>query len=117
MTGARWRVTVTATTEAAAKTKLKERQRQIAAEGAQTTVSSRTTVKAWSETWPAMTQRTLRPKPWATDASAVRKWIISTIGHRRLEQLAPADIRAVAEAQRAAGLSTSTAHRTHTTVT
>jgi integrase len=115
-TGGRRRVTVSAKTEAECKRRLREKQRQIAAEGVSDT-SARTTVKAWSETWLEITQRTLRPKPWATDRSAVRQWIVPTIGHKRLEQLTPADVRAVANAQRAAGRSTSTARRTHTTLT
>lgn len=115
-TGKRKRVTVSAKTEALCKARLKERQRQIASEGT-SDASVRTTVKAWSETWLEMTRRTLRPKPWATDRSAVRTWIVPTIGHKRLDQLAPADMRKVAEAQRAAGRSTSTALRTHTTLT
>ncbi|WP_181312506.1 tyrosine-type recombinase/integrase [Nocardioides campestrisoli] len=98
------------------KAKLKERQRQIAAEGLPT-VSARATVKSWSDSWLEMTRLTLRPRPWATNRSAVRQWIVPTIGHRRLDQLAPADIRAVAEAQRAAGRSSSTAQRTHVTLT
>lgn len=114
--GARRRITVYGKTEAEAKAKLKDKARQIAGEGVPT-MSARTTVKAWSETWLGMTQRTLRPKPWATDKSAVRKWIVPTIGHKRLDQLSPGDVRAVADAQRAAGRSTSTAHRTHTTLT
>lgn len=114
--GGRRRITVSAKTEAAAKQRLKEKQRQIAAEGV-TEASSRTTVKAWSETWLEITRRTLRPKPWATDRSAVRQWIVPTIGHKRLEQLTPADVRAVAQAQRAAGRSSSTERRTHTTLT
>jgi integrase len=113
--GGRRRITVSAKTEAEAKRRLKEKQRQVAAEGV-SDASARTTVKAWSETWLDMTQRTLRPKPWATDASAVRKWIVPTIGHKRLEQLTPGDVRAVANAQRNAGRSTSTAHRTHVTL-
>lgn len=116
-TGGRRRLTVYGTTEAEAKRKLKAKQRQLDAEGAPAQVSARTTVKAWSETWLSITQRQLRPKPWATDASAVRRWIVPTIGHRRLDQLTPADVRAVAEAQRAAGRSTSTAHRTQSTLT
>jgi integrase len=115
-TGARRRITVYGKTEAEAKTKLKERQRQIAAEGAPST-SVRTTVKAWSEEWLELTRVNLRPKPWATNRSAVRQWILPTIGHKRLEQLTPADVRAVADAQRAAGRSSSTAARTHTTLT
>lgn len=114
--GTRRRITVTGKSEADVKTRLKERARQVKAEGVPAEVSNRTTVKGWSDTWLAMTQRTLRPKPWATDKSAIGKWVVPTIGHRRLDQLTPADIRAVSEAQRAKGRSTSTAHRTHVTL-
>lgn len=116
--GGRRRITVYGRTEAEAKAKLKEKKRQIATDGVpEASVSARTTVKAWSDTWLEMTQRTLRPKPWATDRSAVRKWIVPAIGHKRLEQLSPSDVRAVADAQRAAKKSTSTANRTHSTLT
>lgn len=114
--GTRRRITITGKTEAQVKSKLKERQRQIAKEGVPT-ASHRTTVKAWAEEWLEVRQRSVRPKPWATDASAVKKWIVPTIGHKRLDALTPADIRAVANAQRAAGKSTTTAKRTHTTLT
>jgi integrase len=115
--GGRYRPTVSAKTEAEAKTKLKELQRRIATEGAApASASVRTTVKAWSAQWLDMTKRTLRPKPWGTDQGAVRKWIVPTIGHKRLADLTPADVRAVADAQRKAGRSTSTAHRTHATL-
>lgn len=114
--GTRRRIAVTGKSEAQVKTKLKEKQRQIAREGTPQT-SARTTVKAWAEQWLEMRHRVVRPKPWATDASAVRKWIVPTIGHKRLDALSPADVRAVANAQRVAGKSTSTAHRTHITLT
>jgi integrase len=116
-TGARRRITVTGKTQAEAKRRLTARQNQIAAEGMTTAASSRTTVKSWSEQGLEITRLTLRPRPWATDRSAVRQWIVPTIGHKRLDQLSPADVRAVAEAQRKAGRSSSTALRTHTTLT
>lgn len=117
--GTRRRISVTGKDEADAKAKLKAKQRQIDTEGAPD-VSSRTTVRTWSEQWLVITQRKLRPKPWATDRSAVRKWIVPTIGHKRLDQLTPADLRAVENAQRNAKpkpKSTSTMHRTHLTLT
>lgn len=78
---------------------------------------SRITVKQWSERWLELTKATLRPKPWATDASAVKKWIVPTIGNARLEELSPDDLRAVSRAQIKAGRSTTTARRTHLTLT
>lgn len=115
--GARRRVSVTAATKAEVKRKLVARQNQIAAEGLPTAVSVRATVKTWSDEWLAMKQQHLRPRPWATTQSAVRRWVVPTIGHKRLEQLSPADVRAVAQAQRAAGRSSSTALRTHVVLT
>ena len=38
-------------------------------------------------------------------------WIVEAIGHKRLTDLTPADVRAVDDAIRAEGLSTSTALR------
>lgn len=114
--GNRRRIAVYGRTEAEVKVKLKEAMR--AAENAEpAAASTRATVKSWSDDWLEMTRRTLRPRPWATDRSAVRQWIVPTIGQKRLTRLTPADLRAVAEAQRAAGRTTSTALRTHTTLT
>lgn len=115
-TGARRRITVTGKTETEVKGKLKERQRQIERDGLPT-IGGRMTVKTWAESWQESRKTKVRPKPWATDGSAIKKWIVPTIGHRQLQQLTPTDIRAVETAQRKAGLSTSTARRTHTTLT
>lgn len=110
-TGARRRLTVTAKTEAEAKRRLKERRRQLEAEGSP--VTGRTTVKAWADQWLEITARTSRPKTHVTDKGAVSKWIVPTIGHKRLDQLTPADVRAVAAAIRAGNNSTSTLRRYH----
>ena len=104
-------------TEAEVKAKLKERERQVKSQAAPVRISVRTTVKAWSDEWLAMTERTRRPKSWETDRGAVNKWIVPAIGHRRLSDLAPGDVRAVEKAQRDAGRSASTMNRTHTTLT
>jgi integrase len=114
--GTRQRISVTGKTRADVVRKLRDKRRLIEVDGL-ASITARTTVKAWAEEWLTARQRTIRPKPWATDASAVGKWIIPTIGHRRLDELTPRDIRAVAEAQRAAGRSSSTGRRTHTTLT
>jgi len=112
--GTRRRITVTAKTEAECKRKLKEKQRQIAAEGLPTAgVATNTTVKTWAEQWLTMREKTVRPDTFTSDRSAVRKWIIPTIGHRKLADLTPADVRKLATAQEQAGRSLSTADRTH----
>lgn len=74
--------------------------------------ASRATVKAWSEKWLAEVEKKVSPNAFITDRSAVR-WIIETIGAKRLDQLTPKDIRAVSDAIVGAGKSTSTAARYH----
>lgn len=116
--GALKRIYVYAPTEALAKSRLLERQRQVAENGVpDENVSVRDTVKTWAPEWSEMRVKKVRPKTFATDESALRKWILPTIGHKRLSALKPADIRAVENAQRAAGRSTSTMNRTHSTLT
>jgi hypothetical protein len=62
-----------------------------------------------------MTSTSVRPKTHVTDKGAVR-YIVAAIGHRRLDQLTPADVRAVRTAVTDDGLSTSTALRYHGTL-
>ena len=72
-----------------------------------------TTVKAWAETWLDITVDKVRPKTWATNRAQVHRWIVPTIGHRRLDKLTPGDVRAVTRAQLDAGRAASTAQRCH----
>ncbi|MCB1240271.1 MAG: hypothetical protein KDB30_11430 [Tetrasphaera sp.] len=51
----------------------------------------------------------VRPTTYTTDSGAIRKWIVPTLGHRRLADLTPADTRALRKAITAAGRSTTTA--------
>ena len=111
--GARRRPTVSAKTEAEAKKKLARKIRDL--EDGDAGVSDRTTVKAWAETYLELRKlppKALSPNGWNAAASPIKKWIIPTIGHRRLRDLTPADVRAVAKAQYDAGLKTSTADAT-----
>lgn len=113
-TGARRRITVTGRTEAETKAKLKEKARALAR--GEESGGSRVTIKTWAETWLTMTAQTSTPNAHTTDRSAVRSWIVPTIGHRRIDQLTPGDIRAVRVAITDAGKSTSTALRYHGTL-
>jgi len=113
-TGARRRIVVTAKTEAEVKTKLKLKARDL--DRGETSTSPRTTVKAWAETWLEMTERTDRPKTHTTDLGAVRKYIVPVIGHKRLVQLAPADVRAVDAKVREGTGNSSTVRRYHGTL-
>jgi integrase len=72
-----------------------------------------TTVKAWCDHWLTTTQDTHRPKTWATNRSAIRVWIVPTIGHKRLDKLTLSDVRSVTRAIRGAGRSDATAQRAH----
>lgn len=116
-TGNRRRVAVYGKTKTEVQRKLKDKMREVATAESGAAVSSRTTVKAWSDQWLEITERTMRPRPWASTRSAVRLWIVPTIGHKRLSELSPADVRAVANAQRAKGRSSSTASRTQSVLT
>jgi integrase len=112
--GTRRILTVSATTEAEAKRRLTKRMRTY--ESDHGAVAASRTVKAWSVTWLEIHATRVRPKHYATDASAVRRWIVPTIGAKRLDALTPGDVRSVATAVRKAGRSTTTAHRVHGTL-
>ena len=112
--GTRRRLTVSSKKKAEAARKLRDLQRrinegQVAAVG----TGTRVTVKAWSETWLPLHAAKVRPTTYATDAGAIRKWIIPTIGHRRLADLTPADLRGLRAAITGAGRSTTTALHAH----
>lgn len=112
--GTRRVITVSAKTEAKARAKLKAKQREIARDGLPTGgVSTRTTVESWSAAWLIMHERKVRPSTYTTDAGTVRKWIVPTIGHIRLEDLTPGHLRALRDAITKAGRSTTTALHSH----
>lgn len=112
--GTRHRITISAKTETECRRRLKERQRQIAKDGLPTAgTSTRATVKAWAEAWLPVHATKVRPTTYTTDAGTIRKWIVPTLGHRRLTDLTPADLRALRQAITSAGRSTTTAAHAH----
>lgn len=111
--GTRRRITLKARTEAAVRVRLAEAQRRLAAEGPAAQTLGNLTVKRWSDRWLEHRQRIVRPGTYVSDRSSVRRWIVPALGHLRLEDLVPADIRKVATAQEEAGLALSTMQRTH----
>jgi integrase len=113
--GTRRRITVSGKTRAEVERKLRDRRRQIKTEGIPA-VGGRVTVKTWAPKWLEIKRAKLKPKAYNAAASAVNKWIVPTIGHRKLADLNPADVRNVARAQRDAGLKGATAHATHRTL-
>lgn len=98
--GTRVRKTVSAKTEREVKKKLRDLTVKMQAEGKATTADPRTTIKTYATRWLERTAATSRPKTYVTDKGAVEAWIIPTIGHRRLGDLEPEDVRAVAAAVR-----------------
>ena len=109
--GARRRIPVYGKTEAIARRKLRDRKLEIERDG-NTSVSQRATVKSWAEQWLPIVERDLSPSAYNATKSAINRWIVPTIGHRRFNMLTPADVRAVATAQRSAGRTSSTQART-----
>lgn len=109
------RFRVTGDTASQARTRMRKRMGEVR-DGGGAAASSKTTVKQWSEEWLGIAERTQRPQPFTNTRSAVRKWIVPTIGHKRLGDLTPADVRKVGNAQRAAGLKPSSQRRTHSTL-
>lgn len=107
-TGARRRVTVTGKSEAIVKRRLRDKQAAVRA-GQET--SQRMTVKAWADEWLAIRVRDLSPKGYNAYANPTKNWIVPTIGRRRLEDLTPRDVRAVADAQRAKDRQPNDTHR------
>jgi integrase len=92
----------------AMKRRLRDKSAEVAAKKETVT---RATVKSWSEEYLDIKVRTLSPKGFNAAANPIRKWVVPTIGRKRLEELRPKDIRAVQEAQRAAGRQPADTHR------
>lgn len=110
--GTRRRATVSARTHAECKRRLRAKRAEVEENGPPT-VSARATVKAWAEQCLEQAERTMRPSSYATARSAIRLWVVPAFGHKRVVNLTPGDVRAVSQAQRSAGRSSSTELRTH----
>lgn len=109
--GGRRRPTVTGKTESQVKVKLRKRLAEL--EAGEVALDPKATVKKWAETWLPLVVTTQAPKTYSNTASALRVWIIPTIGHKRLAELTPTDVRSVGAAIRKAKRQTSTITRTH----
>lgn len=119
--GVRRRIPVTGKTRAIVVRRIKAKQRELDDYG-DTGWNARITVKQWVEIY--LERRTLPPKPlspkgWKAAAQPLRRWVVPTIGHRRVADLTPGDVRKVARAQyeatssRGGALSQSTVDSTH----
>jgi integrase len=114
--GSRRRIERTGPTEAAVRRKLVKVRRKIEAEGADAAAAVSPSVEQWIVQWLRIIERQQRPSSFATTRSAMHRWVIPTIGRRHLEKLTRADLRAVQDVQREAGLKSSSIRRTHTTL-
>jgi len=112
--GTRRRITVAAKTEAAAVRKRREKERAL--DRGESGTDVRATVRSWGEEWLGMKVRELRPKAYSAARTYVRVWIIPTIGRKRLSDLTPGDVRAVATAIRKADRAPATAEGAHRTL-
>lgn len=118
VTGARRRITVSATTKAECQRKLRRKAAELELTGApEQGVSRHATVKSWADVWLPMHTARVRASTATTDAGALRKWIVPTIGAKRLDALTPGDVRAVRTAIVSAGLTTTTARHAHSVLT
>lgn len=113
--GTRRRRSVTAKTEAECKRRLRRLKQEVLA-GQAATPSAKLTIKRWADDWLPQQAQALRPKAYAVTEGMVRKWIIPTIGHRRLSELTPADARRLDAAHEQAGNSLTTARTCRTTL-
>lgn len=109
--GTRRRRKVTGRTETEVRRKLREAMRAVETDEA--AAGARPTVRTWANRWLDITRATHRPTTWGANRSAIQRWIIPTIGHRRLDQLTPGDIRSVATTLLAAGGAPASARRVH----
>lgn len=80
-----------------------------------TTLNTRTTVKAWCDEWLPRQQKRVRPSGYNADRGAVNNWIVPNIGARKLHELTPRDIRKVHDAV-TAKRTQATAIRVHATL-
>ena len=112
--GTRRRIVVSAKTEAECKRRLKAKQRELANRKAPAAGRARATVKTWTDEWLPIYQGEVKPTVYRTNASLVRRWIVPELGHIRLTDLMPYDIRAMHRAMISAGRSSTTAMHAHT---
>ncbi|TIC78822.1 site-specific integrase [Nocardioides sp. GY 10127] len=76
--------------------KVRDKKAEIAKAAAARSIKvDRKTVKSWADEWLEMREKTKRPKTYESNVRAVRKWIVPTIGTKRLVDLSPRDLRAV----------------------
>lgn len=110
--GRRKQKTVTSKTKAGARAKLDLVKAEIAQHGAP--LDKNVTVEQWSAHWlETVCRPAMKPAALKAYTSTVHKWIVPTIGKKRLAQLRPSDLRTVYQAIDDAGRK-ATAAKAHT---
>lgn len=113
LTGRRRRKVVRARTKTEALRRLREAQMELARAGDIST-GKPVTVAQWMDRWIDRDVAPVRkPATTADYRAAARAHIVPTIGRRRLDRLAPADVRAVHAHVTASGATTTTAAKVH----
>ena len=99
--GTRRRIIVTAKTRPEVVRKFNRKKADVEKYG-DTEWDPRTTVKQWIDTYLDLRTKqpnALSPKGWKAAAQPLNRWVVGTIGHRRVADLTPGDIRKVDQAQ------------------
>ena len=107
--GERYRPAVVRRNEAEAKRAAREMLKEYNQGGQDALRGRNITVAAWAKSFDEIHIDKLKPKTQSVYRSNIRKWIIPTIGKRKISQLTPRDIRAVTKAVLDAGNAGSTA--------
>lgn len=107
--GKRRRVEVTGRDEDQAWDKLMVKRKTLMLEGAAAALQKDITVKAWMPQWLTITSAHLRPRSQRAITSYVNRWIVPTLGSRKLQDLTAADARRLVRAVLDAGLASTTA--------
>lgn len=112
VTGKRQQKSVSSKSQKTCREKLDKLRDEIATHGAP--ADKTVTVEQWSRTWLAdHALPHVDPNTYSGYASAVRRWIVPTIGHKKVGTLRPSDITDVHKRLRAAGRATSTSRGVH----
>ena len=92
--------------------KLEALKREVDEHGAP--LDKQVTVEAWANTWlDTVKKPNVDPKTYAGYASICKKWIIPTLGRKKVATLKPSDVRALRQAMTDAGKSVSMLRQGH----
>lgn len=110
-TGRAYRWEATSRTQKGARDKMDAAREEIAQHGSP--IDKKVTVAQWAPAWIATHARDIDPKTRAGYASLISRWIVPTIGPKKIATLKPSDVVAVRTAMAAAGRATSTQKQAH----